>query len=505
MTSGVPGTVVIAGAGPVGLMLAGELRRAGIETVVVERLVEPVRWPRSLFIQNRSMEVLDQRGLDWFSESPRWRNYNFGFLNLGRLRDDSEFVPRYAPQHEFERLLEERAADLGAEIRRGHEVVAVDQDVDGVTVGIRAGSEDYRLRAAYLVGCDGGRSSVRKLAGIDFPGTSSTLSGITAWLSLNGEQFPGGVQADIHPTGIFAIAQLEPGLFRATTIEFDTEPDRATEVTVEELRDAGRRIAGIDLDVNEVHWISRFGNATRIAARYRAGRVLLAGDAAHIHFASAAQGLNTGVQDAVNLGWKLAAAVQGWAPPGLLDTYHDERHPIGERVCMYSQAQVALYHPLDEVGPLRALLDELFQLEDVSRHLLELSTGVGIRYRMAGDRDAADRHPLLGCRMPDVALTSADGPRTVFEALREGRGVVLVADGAGRPAELSGWQDRLAVHSVAEAALGASVVLVRPDGYVAYVDPAGVDHDGLRSALARWFGEPPHSGAAVAINASPSA
>ncbi|MEV4314718.1 FAD-dependent monooxygenase, partial [Actinocrispum sp. NPDC049592] len=460
--------VVIAGAGPVGLMLAGELRRADIDVVVIERLEQRVPWPRSLFIQNRSMEVLAQRGLDWFADSPRWVNYNFGFLHLGRLRDDTEFVPRYGPQHKFEELLEGRALQMGTDLRRGHEVIGLDQDADGVTVRIRGTDGEYSLRAAYLVGCDGGRSNVRKLAGIDFPGTPSTLSGITAWISLTEDQFPSGVKAEIHENGIFAVAQLEPGLFRATTIEFGTGlPGRDLEVTAEELRETAQRIAGIDLKVGDVHWISRFGNATRVAAEYRKGRVLLAGDAAHIHFASAAQGLNTGIQDAVNLGWKIAADIQGWAPPGLLDTYHTERHPVGERVCMYSQAQVALYHPVEKVGPLRELLSELFQLEDVSRFLLELSTGLGIKY------PAECEHPLAGQRMPDAQLAGSTGPATVFETLQPGMGVLLDLTG-GAVVLPEGWSDRvLKVSADPVAELDADVVLVRPDGYVMHVGREG--------------------------------
>ena len=493
-------SVVIVGAGPVGLMLAGELRRAGVEVVVLERLAEPVRWPRSLFVQNRSMEVLAQRGLDWFADAPRWHNYNFGFLHLSRLRDDADFVPRYAPQHRFEELLEERAGRMGAAIRRGHEIVGLTQDGDGVLARVRTDTAEYDLRAAYLVGCDGGRSTVRRLAGIAFPGTAATVSGITAWVSVKEDQFPSGVHADIHPTGIVAVARLEPGLFRATTIEFGTElPDREAEVTTEEMAAAARRIAGVDLAVEQTHWISRFGNATRLTTDYRLGQMLLAGDAAHIHFASAAQGLNTGIQDAVNLGWKLAGEIAGWAPPGLLDSYHRERHPIGRRVCMYSQAQVALYHPLEEVAPLRELLAELFGMEEVSRFLLELSTGTGIRYPFE-----AAAHPLLGRRVPDARLARSDGAGTIFETLHDGRGVVLDLtedrSGAGGADGAGGWADRVAVVRAEPVPdLAAKVLLVRPDGYVAFADADGSDHDGLRRALTTWFGAPnlPVSGAGV--------
>ncbi|GAA4254313.1 monooxygenase [Dactylosporangium darangshiense] len=474
-------TVVIAGAGPVGLMLAGELRLAGVPVVVLERLIERVGWARSLFVQNRSVEVLRQRGLDWFGDSPRWVNYNFGFLNLRRLKNDRDFVPFYAPQHKFEELLEERAVKLGTDLRRGHEVVALEQDDSGVRVQVRTAEETYELQAAYLVGCDGGRSAVRKLAGIDFPGTDSTVSGITAWVTLTEEQFPKGVFADIYPTGIVSIAQLEPGMYRATSIDFETPlPPRDVPVTVEEFKERIHAISGIDMKIDQVPWISRFGNATRLAAQYRQGGVLLAGDAAHIHFASAAQGLNTGIQDAVNLGWKLAAEINGWAPPGLLDSYHTERHPVGRRVCMFSQAQVALYHPLDRVGPLRELLGGLLQLEDVSRQMLGLATGVDIHYEMP----SAANHPLVGRRIPDADLT---GGTTVFSTLREGRGVLLDFTGdRGLPAA---WSDRVeTVHAEPVPDYAAARLLVRPDGYVAFADPDGTDDEGLRAALTTWFG-----------------
>jgi bifunctional hydroxylase/dehydrase len=441
-------TVVIAGGGPVGLMLAGELRLAGVPVIVLERLVERVGWARSLFVQNRTVEVLRQRGLDWFGDSPRWVNYNFGFLNLRRLQNDRDFVPFYAPQHKFEELLEERAVKLGADVRRGHTVSAIAQDASGVQVQVDTATESYWLPAAYVVGCDGGRSTVRKLAGIDFPGTDSTVSGITAWVTLTEEQFPKGVFADIYPTGIVSIAQLEPGMYRATSIDFETPlPPRDVPATLPEFKERIRDISGIDMKIDEVKWISRFGNATRLAAQYRQGRVLLAGDAAHIHFASAAQGLNTGIQDAVNLGWKLAAEVNGWAPPGLLDSYHAERHPVGRRVCMFSQAQVSLYHPLDRVGPLRELLGGLLQQEEVSRHMLGLATGVDIHYPMpttpptpaaapgttpatAPAAPAAVDHPLVGRRIPDAPLVGCPETPTVFSTLRDGRGVLLDLRGA---------------------------------------------------------------------------
>ncbi|WP_433728972.1 FAD-dependent monooxygenase [Actinoplanes sp. CA-051413] len=482
-------TVIIVGAGPTGLMLAGELRVAGVPVVVLDTLPEAVPFSRSLFVQNRTVEALRMRGLDWFADAPRWLRYNFGFLNLPRLRDDSEFVPRHAPQQEFERLLAERAEQLGVDVRRGHEVVGLVQDEAAAHVTVRSAAGTYQLSAPFVVGCDGGRSTVRKLAAVDFPGTASTLHGITSYLSLPDNRLPDGPQAAIHPGGIVAIAELEPGRFRATCIEFDRAmPDRDTPPTLDDLLTGVRRVSGQELAVTEAHWISRFGNATRLAANYRQGRVLLAGDAAHIHFASAAQGLNTGIQDAVNLGWKLAAEVNGWAPEDLLDSYHRERHPVGARVCMYSQAQVAMYHPVDKVAPLRGLFGKLMTLDSVRDHLLGLATGMDIRY----PDDTGAGHPSVGLRMPDAPLTTAAGATTIYGGLHDGAGLLL--DLTGRDDEgagADGWADRVRhVRAEPVATVEARRVLVRPDGYVAYAEAGEPDDDALRAALTRWFGQP---------------
>jgi bifunctional hydroxylase/dehydrase len=487
-------SVIIAGAGPAGLTLACELRLANVDVVVLESRAQPIPWSRSMALHTRTIEVLRQRGFDFFEGAAPWSSYNFGFLELTRILDDPRLIPLLVPQRRVEQALETRALELGAEIRTGHEVVGLAQDDDGVLVDVRGEAGDYQLRGRYLAGCDGGRSTVRKLAGIGFPGTASNVHGVTADVEL-AHEVPPGINAKLYEAGLFAMGEFEPGLHRITSIEFDVEPPpRDAPVTLEELYGSARRVAGVDLEIKKVLWLARFGNATRLADRYRAGRVFVAGDAAHIHFPSAGQGLNTSIQDAMNLGWKLAGVLNGWGTAELLDTYHDERHPIGERVCMYSAAQVALYHPLDKVGPLRQLFSELLRLKEVTTHLLSLSTGLGLRYPMdygtgPGNGEA---HPLLGARVPDARLSTPDGETSVARTLRTGRGVIYdLSQGAAPVAKASAWADRVdVVTALGTPELDAAVLLVRPDGYVAHADASGTDDAGLRLALTRWFGEP---------------
>jgi 2-polyprenyl-6-methoxyphenol hydroxylase-like FAD-dependent oxidoreductase len=465
-------------------MLANELRQAGVDTVVIERLTAANEWSRSLTLQARSVEILAQRGLHWFADYPHIRSYNFGLLELTDVMDP-HLVPLLVPQRILEAKLEQRAVGLGAEIRRGAEVVGLDQDDDGVTVTIRSGAGEYSMRAAYLVGCDGGSSRVRKLAGIDFPGTASTIDGITGDVHT-AETFEQRIPPKLFDTGLFAVTPLAPGHFRVTVIEFGTElTSKTVPVTVDEFREKIRRVAGVDPEVlraGKAQWLSRFGNPTRLAERYRSGRVLLAGDSAHIHLPVSGQGLNTGLQDAWNLGWKLAATVRGWAPPGLLDTYHSERHPVGARVCSNTAAQDALMYPLTRVAPLRELFAELLKLPSVNRYVTDMLTGVGIRYEM----NQPDGHPMLGRRIPDLPVTTATGATSVWRLLNEGRGVLLrSADGPPPP---SGWQDRVCDVTVdRNSDLPADLVLVRPDGHVAYLGP---ETEPLRVCLKDWFGDP---------------
>ncbi|MFB6980062.1 FAD-dependent monooxygenase [Streptomyces scopuliridis] len=500
------GTVIVAGAGPAGLMLAGELGLAGIETIVVERAAERDGQSRALGLHARALEALDLRGpgdtiragdpMPW----PR-THFAFHWLDVAKL-DEREYIV-VVPQARTEQVLAEHAVGLGVDIRRGQEVVGVEQDDSGVTVTVRSAAGEETIRADFLVGCDGGNSAVARLAGFDFRGDGKTYYGLWGDVEVpDGEQFDAG----LHPTGLFGAIPIGPGLVRIMTTEFDrpSVPDEEP-ATLEELRASIRKITGKEVKLGEVRGrLHRFDNATKQAEQYRLGRVLLAGDAAHAHFPSGAQGLNTGIQDALNLGWKLAAHLRGGAPAGLLDTYHDERHPVGRRACLNAEAQVALMYPLDRVAPLRELFGGLVGFTSVTRHLNDMVTGINTVYPMEyagqrtteGEDPAIPVSPLLGRPVPDLKLTTADGERIgVARTLHAGRGVLLdLSQGAARPGEWHGWADRIDVVS-AEAAgqVAESVLLIRPDGYVAWAGPAdaaGAAQGGLRAALTTWFGEP---------------
>ncbi|QDY80454.1 FAD-dependent monooxygenase [Streptomyces qinzhouensis] len=489
--------VIVAGAGPTGLTLAAELRIAGVPVVLLERDPVPRGESRGMGLHARTVEVLHQRGVGHrfrTPDTPVWPRLHFSlfWLDLSEVGDDAYTLA--VPQWRTEQVLEEWVVELGAEIRRGHEVIGLEQTEDEVTVRVRGPEGEYPLAGAYLVGADGGHSSVRKLAGFAFPGTGSTFYGVLGDLAV-----PPGDTADyrvnLYPGGLYAEVPLEGGTkLRLMTTEFDVEPPPAgTPVTDDELRAAVKRLTGSEREFDTTLWRSRFGNATRIAERYRIGRVFLAGDAAHVHYPIGGQGLNTGVQDAVNLGWKLAAAVHGRAPAGLLDSYHDERHPVGRQVCMNTQAQIALMHPLDSVGPLRELFGELTALPEVNRYLLEMVTGTGFRYTMPyADESAGSAHELLGRRVPDLPLVTDDGegPDGIAAALHSGRAVLLHLDPATAPPAVEGWGDRvLTVVARPVPGLDATSVLIRPDGHIAH---AGHDPRDplLRTALTTWLGDP---------------
>ncbi|MET8044696.1 FAD-dependent monooxygenase [Micromonospora sp. NPDC005215] len=490
--------VVVAGAGPTGLMLAAELALVDVPVIVLDRLPEPMSAARAFAIHMSSVHMFHQRGLDQFEGARTFMNYNFGFPGVTAL--DAADLPLVVSQRRVEQVLEDRVAALGVRIRYGHELVGLEQDDLGVTVRVRGGGEEYDLRASYLVGCDGGRSTVRKLADFAFPGTDSTVCGRTGDVEILDERYQGGIGQPIYPTGLAAVIPHpdEPGMWRATAIEFDS--DRAGDevpVTLEEFQAAFHRITGIDLKIGRYGWFTRFGNATRLAERYRDGRVLLAGDAAHIHFPSAGQGLNTGIQDAMNLGWKLAAAVRGWGGDELLDSYHHERWPIGREACVYPQVQTALIHPPQTARPLREFIGALMKFDEVSRYIIERATGLGIRYPMAYGGDPAPEHPLLGYRIPDIPLRTAAGETSVAVLLRDGRGLLIDARGGTASPGFEDWADRLRVVAAEPAdGLGGARVLVRPDGHVAYVDVDGTGDERLRTAVTHWFGTVDPSSAA---------
>ncbi|SMD19234.1 rifampin monooxygenase [Lentzea albidocapillata] len=469
--------VIIAGGGPTGMMLAGELRLHGLGVVVLERDIEPTEVVRALGLHARSIEVLDQRGIAGrFLEAGTTHPLAGFFAGIDKPapeRLDTKYpVVLGLPQPHIERLLTGHAVEAGAEIRRGSTVTAFAQDDDGVTVDLADGTS---LRAQYLVGCDGGRSTVRKLAGIDFPGEPSRVE------TLLGEMEIGIPWEDALPLMLevrktqkrFGIGPIGgTATYRVIVPAEGVNEDRAVMPSLDDFKEQLLKIAGTDFGVHSPRWMSRFGDATRQAERYRSGRVFLAGDAAHVHPPTGGQGLNLGVQDAFNLGWKLAAAVHGWAPEGLLDTYEAERHPVAEEVLNNTRAQIELMKV--EPGPqaVRRLLTELVQFEEVNRYLIEKIIAVSVRYDLGSEND------LVGRRIGDLALKRGG----LYDQMHAGRGILL--DQAGT-LSAAGWEDRIDhVVDVTED-LDAPAVLLRPDGHVAWV---GEDQAGLEGELARWFG-----------------
>jgi bifunctional hydroxylase/dehydrase len=491
----VTGPVIVVGAGPTGLMLAAELGLAGVPVTFLERRTEPTYWSQAFAIHMSTYEMFKQRGLDQWDDAVRFANYNFGFPGAQAM--DESMIPRIVPQRRVEAALAERVAELGVEIRRGHELVGFTQDEEGVTASVRTvDGGEYEVRGSYLVGCDGSRSAVRKQAQIEFPGSEATLCGRTGDMEILNEEYQQtGIGARMLPKGLAAVIRHpdEPGMFRGTVVEFDTErPGEEIPVTAEEFHDTFLRVTGIDLKIGRTGWMTRFGDSVRHAARYRVGRVFIAGDAVHVHFPSAGQGLNTGMQDAMNLGWKLAGAIRGWARADLLDTYHDERHPVGHEACVYPEAQVALMYPHENAAPLRRLFAELAQFPEATRYLVDRSSGLGIRYPMTYPGLPAGEHPLLGRRAPDVTLTTAAGPVRLPSVLRNGRPLALSLTGdATKLGDLSGWADRVDVLTAQPSPdLDATALLIRPDGHVAYAATGSDDGEGIRAAVTRWFGAP---------------
>ncbi|MET8459010.1 rifampin monooxygenase [Streptomyces parvulus] len=468
--------VLVVGAGPTGTMLAGELRLHGVQVRVLERDTEPTPVVRSLGLHVRSIEVMDQRGLlERFLEHGRRYPAGGFFAGIDKPApvelDTAHAYVLGIPQPVTDRLLTERALELGAEVERGRELVGLDQDDHGVTAELADGT---RLRARHLVGCDGGRSTVRRLLGVPFPGEPSGTDTLIGEMRVGAEpETVAAVVAEVRETQKrFGAGPLGDGYYRVGVPAADVAGERSAPPTLEEFRRQLEAWAGTDFGVHSPRWLSRFGDATRLAERYRTGRVLLAGDAAHIHPPVGGQGLNLGVQDAFNLGWKLAAEVNGWAPEGLLDSYHAERHPVAADVLNNTRAQMELLSTAPGPRAVRRLLAELVQFEDVSRHLTEKVTALNIRY------DFGAGHELLGRRMRDVPLRQG----RLYELTRTGRGLLL--DGTGR-LSVSGWSDRVDHVVDAGAKLEVPAMLLRPDGHVAWV---GEDQQDLFDRLPRWFG-----------------
>lgn len=468
--------VVIAGGGPTGLMLASELRLHGAHVLVLEKEAEPTRHVRALGLHVRSIELMDQRGLlDRFLA--HGRQYPLGGFFAGMVKpaparlDTAHGYVLGIPQTSTDRLLAERAAELGAEIRRGCELVGLSQDDHEVTAELADGTH---LRSRYLVGCDGGRSTVRGLLGVGFPGEPSRVETLLGEMEVTAPpETVAAVVAEVRETQKrFGLGPIGEGLYRVVVPAEGVAEDRSVAPTLAEFRQQLRAFAGTDFGVHSPRWLSRFGDATRQADRYRIGRVLLAGDAAHIHPPTGGQGLNLGIQDAVNLGWKLAAEINGWAPDGLLDSYHAERHPVAADVLSNTRAQMELLST--EPGPqaVRRLLSELMDFDEVNRYLIEKITAISVRY------DLGEGHGLLGRRLRDVRLTRG----RLYELMHAGRALLL--DQTGR-LSVAGWADRVDhVVDVSEE-LDVPAVLLRPDGHVTWV---GDDQRELFGQLSRWFG-----------------
>ncbi|MGE7389189.1 FAD-dependent monooxygenase [Streptomyces sp. NPDC004126] len=485
--------VIVVGAGPAGMMLAGELRLAGVAVVVLERLDRRTGESRGLGFTTRTLETFDQRGLlARFGEIERSTLGHFGGLPLDfGVLDGAGQAAKTVPQSVTETHLEEWATSLGADVRRGHEVLSVRDDGEGVDVEVRGPDGTHTLRAGWLVGCDGGRSTVRKAAGFDFPGSAATMEMYLA--DIKGIELKPRMIGESLPGGMVMVGPLPGGTTRIVVCERGTPPRRReAPPSFDEVAAAWQRLTGEDISAAEPVWVSAFGDAARQVTEYRRGRVLLAGDAAHIHLPAGGQGMNTGIQDAVNLGWKLASVVLGRAPLGLLDTYHGERHPVGRRLLMNTRAQGLLFLSGAEVQPLRDSLRELMAYEDVARHLAAMVTGLEITYDVG-----RGSHPLLGRRMPDLELTGPDGPTTSTALLRPARGVLLdLADNPRLRQRAAAWAERVdtvtarprGAASGTGAAHDTTALLIRPDGYVAWAAP-GSHHD-LPMALQRWFGTP---------------
>jgi 3-(3-hydroxy-phenyl)propionate hydroxylase len=480
--------VVIAGGGPTGMMLAAELALARVDVVIVERrATQDLPGSRAGGLHSRTIEVLDQRGIAqrFISEGKVYPVVLFGGVSL----DVSDLATRHNYwlalwQERIERLLAAWVDELGVPIHRGCEVTAFAQDETDVDIAL---SDGRSLRAKYLVGCDGGRSRIRKQAGIDFPGWDPSISYLIAEGETTDEPAWGIRRGE---KGINALGKLEDGK-RVRAVLIEQHVRQGDEPTLDDLRAALVAVYGTDFGVHDVTWISRFTDAARQAASYRERRVLLAGDAAHVHSPTGGQGLNIGVQDAVNLGWKLALVVKGTSPESLLDTYHAERHPVGARVLKSTMALTALNRGDERTNALRDDISELMKLDEPRKRYTAMSSGLDIRY------DLGDGHPLLGRRMPDLEVVTASGPRRVFTMLHEARPVLL---NLGEPGalDIAPWADRIKRVEARYAGLwelpvvGAvaapTAALIRPDGHIAWVG-SGTDRD-LCDALITWFGPP---------------
>lgn len=482
--------VLIVGAGPAGLLLASELRLADVDTVVVERHPRRPGHCRGFNLNARALDLLARRGLAERLIGEGWQVPHAAFsglpvtLTLADTHTDHPYSLGI-PQTRVEEILEAHALDLGADIRRGHELRALEQDCESVTATLTTGDGEYRVRAAYLVGCDGGRSTVRKQAGIDFPGTAATRFSLLGDVELaEPEALPFG--ATTGPGGtVFAVPR--PGYLRIITADRQPPADQDTPVALDLLQTAVDDALGRHVELRAARWLTRFGNAARQATEYVRGRVILAGDAAHIHPPAGAIGVNLALDDAFNLGWKLAATVLGRGPAHLLDSYHTERHTAGARVLANTQAQVLLGDADDRLAPLTDLLTRVASHPGGNRALAETITGLDTRYDMRPD----SAHPWLGRLAPDLTLTTGDGRTRLNELLASGRGLLLdLAEEHAIRRSAAGWADRVdIIEATCPDRPELRAVLLRPDGHTAWLHTTDHDHtDGLHQALRHWHG-----------------
>ncbi|MEV7467861.1 FAD-dependent monooxygenase [Streptomyces kronopolitis] len=491
--------VLIVGGGPVGMLLASELRINRVRTAVLERLPERSPHSKAFGLHARSLESLDRRGLvKRFREGARsWGNGHFAGLDTWvdfSALDSNHNYALLSEQARTERLLEERAVEVGADIRRGHEVTAVRQGEEVAEVDVNGPEGVYTLRARYVVGADGGSSLVRKAAGIAFPGTGGRVTARLGDVILTDrENAPMGMERTER--GLIFCVPLDDTYHRIATFDFETTKEAGTQLTLDELTASLRSVWGQDYGAHSARWLSWFTDSARQAERYRSGRLMLAGDAAHTHFPVGGQGLNLGLQDAFNLGWKLAWVLHGWSPETLLDTYDAERQGPARKVLENTRAQIALMNPDPYVTPLRDLLTSLMGEAQANLHVAEMLSGVTVTYELDGED-----HRLLGTFAKDLELRSEDGKSVLPEHMKRCTGVLL--DLGGRPEvaeayeEWAGtvdWAGRVKpVTGECDQEPGLAGMLVRPDGYVAWAadcDASGAElKKGLQKALTAWFG-----------------
>ncbi len=503
-TGTAPAPVLVVGGGPVGLMLACELGLAGVPVTVLERQEQPNERSRGMAINSAVVELLAQRGVmeKLQGDGFEFNRAHFAHIGVDPTKLTEQHPYNFAvPHSKVEQRLTERAAELGVEIRRGAEVVGLEQDENGVMARVRSGTEGgdtSEVHGSYLVGCDGMQSAVRELAGIGFPGIDIDFHGITGDVEVENDD-PLATLFGLHQlnAGFVTVGPSGPGVLRVSTGEFGVQSDPSAPATLDDLFAALKRITGTTFTTGTVRWLTRWYAPTRQADRYRAGRVFLAGDAAHVHFPLGGQALSTGMEDGVNLGWKLAAQLRGWAPDGLLDTYHDERHPVAARACLTTRAQLALMHPMDQVDPLRTVFSELVQFDEVNAYLVKMAGGLDVQYPLDSASAGCPPHPLLGTRLGDTPLAAANGETSASLLLRSGRGLFLDLSGTRRFAgALAGWADRVDAAAAAPTGqIDAAALLLRPDGRIVWAVTGDTDA-APDTALRTWFGEPRQESAA---------